>query len=172
VQGQTNGFSELTSLAKKAGIYLGVFLAGGAIAFVYSYSPIHKAKNWKIHYLEERLESKDIELQELQRELSAVREDSADKPDGQTFKLLQDELVTTDKTVKDLERKLSKAERRVKELAKSRDSWKAKHASAQSRPEVRVAGSETASEGASAPPAAPAPHAAMAEDTATEPAGQ
>ena len=74
--------------------------------------------------------------------------------------------------VRIVERKLSKAERRVKELAKSRDSWKAKHASAQSRPEVWVAGSETASEAASAPPAAPAPHAAMAVDTATEPAGQ
>jgi hypothetical protein len=161
VQQQTDGNNEFIRLAKMAGVYLGVFLAGGLIAFVYSYSPLHKAKNWKIEYLEERLEAKDVELQAAEQELGNEVADNQDKPDGETFKLLQKELVTVDKTVKDLERKLAKSDRRVKELEKSRSNWKAKAAAAESDRDALAANQATTPspepESAAAAPASPAP---------------
>ena len=157
---QTDGNEELMRLAKKAGIYLGVFLAGGLIAFVYSYSPLHKAKNWKIEYLEERLEAKEVELQTAGQELASVTADNEDKPDTETFKLLQNELVTVDKTVKELERKLAKAERRMKELETSRNNWKAKTAKAESMRDALAASRVPMPAAAAAPPASPAPGAA------------
>jgi hypothetical protein len=164
VHQQTDGNDELTQLGKRIGIYLGIFLAGGLITFVYSYSPLHKAKNWKIGYLEERLEARDAELKTVQAELVSVRTDNQDKPDGQTFKLLQDELVTVDKTVTELERKLAKAEKRVKELEKSRKSWKAKAADAEAKRDALAARSAPADSSgpAAAPPASPAPGATTA----------
>jgi len=161
VHQQRDGNDELIQLAKTVGIYVGVFLAGGLISFVYSYSPLHKAKAWKIDYLEERLETKDGELQAVQQELASVKADNHDMPDGETFKMLQDELVTVDKTVKELERKLGKSDRRVKELEKSRDNWKTKAAKAESKRDALAAQSSPAT-GATpaAPPASPAPGAA------------
>ena len=99
-----------------------IFLAGALLAFLYSYIPLHNAKNWKIDYLEERLVAKDNELGELQRKLRQIETDSADKPDSQTFKQLQDELHTTDKTLKGLERQVaaleSSARRRLRRAAR------------------------------------------------------
>ena len=47
--------SDLQWWKRRVGAYLWTFLAGGLIAFVYSYAPLHDAKNWRIDYLEERL---------------------------------------------------------------------------------------------------------------------
>jgi hypothetical protein len=173
VHQQTDGNKELVRLARVAGIYVGVFLTGGAVTFAYSYWPLHDAKNWKISYLEERLEAKDIELQDVQNELAGLREESADKPDGQTFKMLQDELVTADKTAKELERKLAQAEKRAKEMEKSRDSWKAKYASSESeREELAAQRQAPADDDSAGAPAAPAPPAAPSAGAALDSAGE
>lgn len=159
MQQQTDGNDELVRLARRAGIYAGIFLAGGLLTFGYSYSPLHDAKNWRIDYLEERIRAKDAQLDELQKQLDEVRSEAADKPDGETFKLLQQELVTADKTVQELERKLARAEKQAKELERSRDKWKARHAEAESRRQPLAA---------SAPAAEPAPATAAAETAAPD----
>jgi peptidoglycan hydrolase CwlO-like protein len=158
--------SGLERIAIRIGIYVGVFVAGGSIAFAYSFVPLHNAKNWKIDYLETRLEAKDERLRSAEHQLAAVQAEAADKPDSQTFKLLQDELASVDKTIKSLERDLSRAKRRVSELERSRNNWKKKHAAAESRIEALVSSNaspppaEPATEPGATPPASPAPSAA------------
>jgi hypothetical protein len=118
-------------LAFRAGVYVGVFLVGAIGAFLYSYLPLHAAKDWKIDYLEERLAAKDLEIEQLADELQRMETALKDVPDGDTFKVLQDELVTADKTVKSLEQQVAKLERRVEDAERSRDQWKARHAEAE-----------------------------------------
>lgn len=149
--------SAIQRLAIRVGLYVGVFLAGGLFAFLYSYLPLHSAKDWKIDYLEERIAAKDQQLETVSAELASLEVDTADRPDGDTFKLLQDELASADKDVANLERKLEKLERRNKELEKSRNQWKARHAEAEKKAKTtRVAATAAPTQ----PPAAPAPGAA------------
>jgi len=133
VQLDTDQENPLQKLAIKVGIYVATFIVGAAVAFAYSYGPLHSGKNWMIDYLEQRVESKDVRLAEIEGELARVKADSQGKPDTETFKLLQDELATTDKTIQNLERKLARSERRIKELERSRSNWKKKHAESQAR---------------------------------------
>lgn len=157
------GSDALRRLAMQVGLYAGTFFAGALIAFLYSYMPLHNAKNWKIDYLEERIATKDGELENLTARLAALESDTVDRPDAKTFKLLQDELVTADKTVKRLEGRIAKLERRGKELEQSRNNWKAKHADAEKARVAAASAATAAAAGQSASPdhdavpAAPAP---------------
>jgi len=135
-------------LARRFGIYVGLFAAGALLAFVYSYVPLHNAKNWKIDYLAERLEAKDQQLVLAETKLSAVEADATGRPDAKTFKVLQDELATTDKTIRDLERRLARSKNRVGELERARTHWKKKFDAA-----------ESAASASAAPVASPAPGA-------------
>jgi len=158
-----SGSGALRRLAVRAGIYAATFFGGALLAFVYSYMPLHSAKDWKIDYLEERGAAKDVELEATRGELASLEADSAERPDAQTFKVLQDELAVADKTVKRLEKHVARLERRTKELERSRNNWKAKHAEAE---EARAAAVDRASlaeagladaAGVDSVPAAPAP---------------
>jgi len=140
----------LRRLAIQAGIYVGVFLGGALVAFLYSYIPLHGAKNWKIGYLEERLAAKDAEIETLNGRMRALEGNLSEVPDQETFEVLQEELVTADKTVKSLEQQVSRLEKRAKQAERSRDQWKARHAEAEE--EARLA----AQAEPAAPPAAPA----------------
>lgn len=155
-------------LARRVGIHVGVFLAGALIAFVYSYAPLHSAKNWKIDYLEERLDASRLQIEDLERNLADVQKKMRTRADPEAFRLLQGELAVTDDTIGDLESKLARSQRRVKDLERSRDSWKAKHSEAELKREALL--SEIESINSPAPevefpllPAAPAPGAE--EDT-------
>lgn len=121
----------LRRLGIRVGIYVGVFLAGAILAFLYSYIPLHSAKNWKIDYLEERLAAKDNEIEVLQQRLTSLEVDAVDKPDGQTFKQVQGELVSADKTVKDLDQQIKQLERQTRELEKTSREWKSKYDAAE-----------------------------------------
>lgn len=119
-------------LAKRFGVYVAIFVTGAVLAFVYSYVPLHNAKNWKIDYLTERLEAKDQQLVQAETRLSAMEADASGRPDAKTFKVLQDELAAADRKVKDLERKLDRSDSRVAELERARSHWKKKFEAAES----------------------------------------
>jgi chaperonin cofactor prefoldin len=150
---------DLRRWTHRVGIYLGTFLAGGLIAFAYSYAPLHDAKNWRIDYLEERLEFKQRQLTDLQAELKQLKSESVDRPDTGTFKRLKGELATTSSTVGDLKKKLARSARQIEELERSRDKWKSRHAEAESQRKTLASKIEAVEQNAaSAPvPAAPAP---------------
>jgi len=151
----------LRRFAIRAGIYAGVFLAGAIGAFVYSYVPLHNAKNWRIDYLEERLATKDAENQSLREKIEQLQGSLSDVPDGDTFKVLQAELVTADKTVSQLEKQVAKLEKRAKEAEQARDTWKSRHAESERQ---RLA-ARTESTAPPASPASPASPAAVDDDT-------
>jgi len=113
-------------LAKRFGLMAGLFVAGAVTAFVYSYVPLHNAKNWEIGYLTERLEAKEEQLVQMETRLSAAEANATGRPDAETFGLLQDELDTADKTIKDLERRVAKEQKRADELEQAREHWKRK----------------------------------------------
>lgn len=129
---QGAGTEPLRRMAIQFGVYAGVFLAGAILAFLYSYIPLHNAKNWKIDYLEERLVAKDTEVGALERKIADLEGDTADKPDAQTFKQVQEELASAHTTVKELERQVAKLEGRTRDVEKSRNDWKSKFEAAES----------------------------------------
>lgn len=156
---QTGGEPEpiWLQLAKRFGLLVGLFLAGALTAFIYSYVPLHNAKNWEIEYLTERMQAKDEQLILLETRLSTAEADVTGRPDAETFGLLQDELDTADKTIKDLERRLGKSKKRVDELERARSHWKAKYDEAET---ARSAAASAAIALSAAPPAAPEPSGA------------
>ena len=137
------------TLLKRFGLMVGLFVAGAITAFVYSYIPLHNAKNWEIDYLTERLEAKDEQLVQLETKLSAAEADVTGRPDADTFQMLQDELDTADKTIKDLERRLAKSKKHADEIEKARTHWKKKYDAAEH------ARSAAVSAASAAPPASP-----------------
>ena len=147
---QTGGEPEPTwlRLARRFGLLVGLFIAGALTAFIYSYVPLHNAKNWEISYLTERLEAKDAQLILMETQLSSAEADVTGRPDAKTFGLLQDELDTADKTIKDLERRIGKSKKRVAELEKARTHWKKKFDAAETERLAAVSA-------AVAPPASP-----------------
>lgn len=128
---QGAGTDPLRRLAIQVGVYVGVFLAGAILAFLYSYIPLHNAKNWKIDYLEERLVAKDNEVRSLEKQIATFEDDGPDEPDGRTFEQVQVELTSAHTNVKDLERKIAQLEGRTREVERSRNEWKSKYEAAE-----------------------------------------
>lgn len=156
----------LRALAKKAGISIGTFLAGGVIAFAYSYAPLHDAKDWKIEYLEDRARIEGEELRKARVQLAAAQAEAQSRPDGDTFKMLQEELAGTDQTIASLEKQLDRAKRRIKELERSRNNWKKKVAAAETRNQALAKEIEGL---AAAPASEPGGTATVPDDTLPAP---
>ena len=144
----------LPGWARQAGLLAGVFLAGGLASFVYSYVPLHNAKNWKIAWLEERLAAKDEVVSELEQRLAALESEASGRPDETALEALRDQLASTRRTASELEKKLAQAERRSRELEQARDSWKSRLAEAEAR-QKQLAASEVTVAPHATPPAAP-----------------
>jgi hypothetical protein len=116
---------EVQRWLRKMGVYLGTFIGGGILAFAYSYYPLHSMKDRKIDHLEERLQEGDLRLSELERELRSTRSESDGQPDREAFYGLQEEVATAATLQAELEKKLDRAERKVRDLEKSRGSLRA-----------------------------------------------
>jgi hypothetical protein len=145
----------LPGWARQAGLLAGVFLAGGLTSFVYSYVPLHNAKNWKIAWLEERLAAKDEVVSELEQRLAALESEASGRPDETALEALRDQLASTRRTAGELEKKLAQAERRSRELEQARDSWKSRLAEAEARQQKQLAASQPTASAHATPPAAP-----------------
>jgi len=142
-------------------LILTAVLLGGSMAFIYSYAPLHRAKDWEISYLQERLTSRTEQVEGLEANLRQAQGAIEGQPSNGQLDALNAQLDeaqglsgSLQKQVRDLESKLTK-------MTRSRDSWKRKHASV-------VAEAEAASAVASsvAPTPSPAP-LAVPEATAT-----
>ena len=150
------------------GALAGAFLAGGILAFAYSYVPLHGAKNWKIDYQESRLESQRGELVMLQAKLATVESEA-----GRAAQL-EDEQAPRRQELDDALAKLKAAEAKYAELkkensklARSRDSWRSRHASSEKelgalKAQTEERDSQQAPSPASQPAAAPAGDSAAA----------
>jgi hypothetical protein len=145
----------LPGWARRAGLLIGIFLAGGLSSFVYSYVPLHNAKNWKIAWLEERLAARDEVVNGLEQHLAALESEVSERPDEGALEALRHQLASSRQGASELEKKLAQAERRVRELERARDTWKSRLADAEAK-QQELAAAETAVETPSESPAAPA----------------
>ena len=132
---------ELRIWIHRIGLCAGLFVAGGLTAFAYSYLPLHAAKNWKIDHLQERLDSRIEQVDQLQRELKQLRSETSNKPDKATFDQIRQELESSQKAEARLEKKLASSKRRLSELERSRRSWKARFEEADAERKTLDAGS-------------------------------
>lgn len=105
-------------------------LLGAIGAFTYSYAPLHRAKDWRIHYLENRLEIRNAQVHELDKELGVARSSLKSQPSGEEMKALRAQLGEATKLTAAREREIQGLERKLASMKKSRDSFKRRHASA------------------------------------------
>jgi DNA repair exonuclease SbcCD ATPase subunit len=108
--------------------YLWAFVAGGFLAFAYTYFPLHGAKDRKIDTLEDRLQHETGRFAELEGEFETMRAGIDSQPLRDAHQELKEELAGATTRHGDLEDKLDRADRKVRDLEKSRRSWKSKYA--------------------------------------------
>ena len=105
-------------------------LLGAIGAFTYSYAPLHRAKDWRIDYLENRLEIRNALVHELEEELGEARSSLKGQPSGEEMKALRAQLGEATKLTAAREREIKGLDRKLASMKKSRDSFKRRHASA------------------------------------------
>jgi len=147
------------------------FLLGGITAFAYSYAPLHRAKDWKISYLEERLSNRNTQVEELEAKLAETTSSLEGQPSNEELKGLEAKLAEADQLAKTRERQIDDLEAKLSSATRSRDSWKSRHAATLAELERLKSGSREPPSLAGAPPdddrAMPA---SPAEPEASEPA--
>ncbi len=108
-------------------IGLGLFLAGGALAFGYSYRPLHGALSWKVEALEQRLDERNRELLKQSDELARLRSDDAERIDPERFAKIERELETTKSALAQAETDLERAEKKRKDANASASRWRKRY---------------------------------------------
>ena len=111
-------------------LILAAFLVGGTVAFAYSYAPLHRAKDWKVDYLEDRLEARNEQVRDLEAQLGEAHGALADAPSGEQLSALKSQFAEATHLVDSQKREIDSLKRKLESASRSRDSWRAKHASA------------------------------------------
>ena len=99
-----------------------------ADAFVYSYSPLHSSKNWKIDYLQGRVDAQNEKLRGLEEELAAVRSEAESRPDPGEVQAMRAERAQLKRENAKMRSEAQRSEKNVQALRRSRDHWKSQHA--------------------------------------------
>lgn len=127
-------------------LILTAFLLGALLAFAYSYAPLHSSKDWKIDYLEERLESRNEQVGELEAELEKARASLDGTASDEEVQALRKQLAEATKLADSRRSEIASLEKKVDRATRDRDTWKKRHATAMKELEEQTAN-----------PAAPAP---------------
>jgi DNA-binding transcriptional MerR regulator len=153
-------------------LFLVALLLGAVIAFTYSYAPLHRAKDWKIGYLEERLGIRTNQAKELELDLHQARAALEGTPSGEELGAVRaqlNEAMDLADAQKDThKKKLAELARKLESAERSRNKWKSRYEEA--RPAFEAARRSTEAEAMHAttdPLAAGAP-AAPAEAAPTQ----
>ena len=140
-------------------LILTALLLGAALSFAYSYAPLHRANVWKIGYLEERLESRNEQVNELEAQLEQAKSSLDGTPSNEEVRALRTRLDEAIKLAESREKEIGGLERKLASMTRSRDSWKGRHAEAVAKLEAP----------APAPVAVVAPEASDAPEADAEP---
>ena len=73
-------------------LFLATLLLGATTAFVYFYAPLHRAKDWKIEYLDERLSIRSKQVRELEENLQKARKSLEGTPSGEELGAVRSQL--------------------------------------------------------------------------------
>ncbi len=117
-------WNSMPALARQILIGLALFVTGGALAFGYSYRPLHGALSWKAEQLEQRLDERNRELFEVRDRLTRLEADEAERIDPDTFAQVERELEKTRSALRSAEKKLERAEKRRREANSSAARWR------------------------------------------------
>lgn len=132
-------------------LILTALLLGALLAFAYSYAPLHRAKDWKIGYLEERLESRNEQVRVLEQQFGEAQSSLDGTPSDGEISALRTRLDEATKLAESNKKEVDKVEGKLASMTRSRDSWKSRHGAAMKELEAQ-------SVAAAAPaPATPAP---------------
>ncbi len=145
-------------------------LLGAIGAFTYSYAPLHRAKDWRIDYLENRLEIRNALVHELEEELGEARSSLKGQPSGEEMKALRAQLGEATKLTAAREREIKGLDRKLASMKKSRDSFKRRHASAVADLESKLSAPLPSSPEPALAATSPAPPATGDDPYATAPA--
>ena len=141
-------------------LILTALLLGALLAFTYSYAPLHRAKDWKIDYLEERLESRNQQLREIKVNLAEARTSLSGTLSIEEIAAIRTRLDEATRLADSRKRETGSLQKKLAQAKKSRDQWRSRHAAAVS--EIETQKQQAAALVAAEPafqmaPAAPAP---------------
>jgi hypothetical protein len=143
-------------------------LLGGLCAFTYSYAPLHRAKDWRISYLESRIEIRNAQVREFEGELAQARNSLESQPSADELKELRAQLSEATKLAEAGKRDTRELDRKLTSMTKSRDSYKRRHAASSADLKAKKAATEVAK---SSPPPRNTPEPEAAPPLLTAPAG-
>jgi predicted nucleic acid-binding Zn-ribbon protein len=157
-------------------LILTALLLGALLSFAYSYAPLHRAKDWKIDYLEERLEARNAHVLELEAQLREARASLEGTASDDEVRALRTRLDEATRLAESREQEITDLEQKLESASRARDSWKSRHAAIAANLEGReetapVADAEAPSgESALEPaPAAPSPLEFVGEGELADP---
>jgi hypothetical protein len=120
-------FLPLPAWVRHVLIGVGLFLAGAALAFGYSYRPLHGALSWQVEQLEARLDERNRENVRLSDSLATQKSNEATRIDPDTLAQVERELEQTKRVLNQAEKDLKRAVRKRKESAASTKKWRKRY---------------------------------------------
>ena len=105
-------------------------LLGATSAFVYSYAPLHRAKDWKLDYLEERLSIRTNQARELEQELQQARSALEGTPSGEQLGALRAQLEEATTLAAAHKKEMAALARKLESAERSRNKWKSRSSQA------------------------------------------
>ena len=152
-------------------LFLTAVLLGATTAFIYSYAPLHRAKDWKIEYLDERLSIRSKQARELEAELRKAREALEGTPSGEELGALRAQLREATRLASAREKEMESLSQKLRSAQRSRDEWKSRSATTLAKFEaLNVEPGTAAADPAPAAAADPEPPADAAEASPAAPA--
>jgi chromosome segregation ATPase len=113
-------------------------------AFVYSYAPLHRAKDWKIGYLEERLSIRTNQAKELGQKLREARASLEGTPSGEELGAVRAQLNEATSLADAHKKEITELSRKLESAERSRNKWKSRYNDA--LPELEAARRSTEAE--------------------------
>jgi hypothetical protein len=122
-------WNSLPAILRKTLIGAGLFLAGAALSFGYSYRPLHGAMTWKVDQLEAKLDERNRENLVLGDELAKLRAVEAVRIDPEALESVEEELKKTKRALASAEKKLERGEKKRKDSLARADRWRKRYES-------------------------------------------
>ena len=95
------------------------FALGTLCAFAFSYAPLHTSKNWKIDYLEGRVDAQNQKIGELEQELQGARAQTRGRPDPEELDALRTELEQVQAELAGSKTETRRSRSKVRDLQRS-----------------------------------------------------
>lgn len=108
-------------------IHIAAALLIGAVgAFVYSWGPLHRAEQWKIGYLEERVDEQNRTIREMEDEMVALRAETSSQPDPKDLAAEREAAKKARRELASAQKEAARHEATIKSLRRSVSQWKSK----------------------------------------------